>query len=171
MLDFLDQSAVSAKGRMMFRAEIRQMDQVKPGQAFGIERLDCGDYRLKQVEEMQFAAWLSSHEPKPVLEHDRRHGADPRLHGRTPECPGIHPGRGEGGDSVRVNQEPPLPHVMIPHHPPDVLAIAEEHQDVIGLKDPVGQRDAEDLADRLAGGAESGGAAALGDGDQIEVVL
>ena len=53
----------------------------------------------------------------------------------------------------------PLPHVMIPH------------EDVIGLKDPVGQRDAEDLADRLAGGAESGGAAALGDGDQIQVVL
>ena len=65
----------------------------------------------------------------------------------------------------------PLPHVMIPHHPPDVLAIAKEHEDVIGLKDPVGQRDAEDLADRLAGGAESGGAAALGDGDQIQVVL
>ena len=37
---------VSSKGQIVLPAELRQMDRIKPGQEFDVERLDCGDYRL-----------------------------------------------------------------------------------------------------------------------------
>ena len=37
---------ISSKGQIVLPAELRQMDGVKPGQEFDVERLDRGDYRL-----------------------------------------------------------------------------------------------------------------------------
>jgi AbrB family looped-hinge helix DNA binding protein len=39
-------TTVSSKGQIVLPAELRQMDQIKPGQEFDVERLDRGDYRL-----------------------------------------------------------------------------------------------------------------------------
>jgi AbrB family looped-hinge helix DNA binding protein len=39
-------TTVSSKGQIVLPAELRQMDRVKPGQEFDVERLDRGDYRL-----------------------------------------------------------------------------------------------------------------------------
>lgn len=39
-------TTVSSKGQIVLPAAFRQMDRVEPGQAFDVERLDRGDYRL-----------------------------------------------------------------------------------------------------------------------------
>lgn len=39
-------TTVSSKGQLVLLADLRQMDGVKPGQEFDVERLDRGDYRL-----------------------------------------------------------------------------------------------------------------------------
>jgi bifunctional DNA-binding transcriptional regulator/antitoxin component of YhaV-PrlF toxin-antitoxin module len=39
-------TTISSKGQIVLPAEFRQMDRVKPGQEFVVERLDCGDYRF-----------------------------------------------------------------------------------------------------------------------------
>ena len=39
-------TTVSSKGQIVLPAELRQMDHIKPGQEFDVERLDRGDYRL-----------------------------------------------------------------------------------------------------------------------------
>jgi len=39
-------TTISSKGQIVLPAEFRQMDGVKPGQTFEVERLDSGDYRL-----------------------------------------------------------------------------------------------------------------------------
>ena len=39
-------TTVSSKGQIVLPAELREMDNVKPGQEFDVERLDFGDYRL-----------------------------------------------------------------------------------------------------------------------------
>ena len=41
---------VSAKGQIVFPAEIRQRDGIEPGQQFEIERIDRGQYRLVRSE-------------------------------------------------------------------------------------------------------------------------
>jgi len=43
-------TTVSTKGQIVLPAELRQQDGVKPGQAFEVERIDCGEYRLKRVK-------------------------------------------------------------------------------------------------------------------------
>ena len=40
---------VSSKGQIVLPAEFRKMDRVEPGQAFDVERLDQGDYRLVRL--------------------------------------------------------------------------------------------------------------------------
>ena len=42
-------TTVSSKGQIVLPAEIREQDGVKPGQKFEVERIDCGEYRLKRV--------------------------------------------------------------------------------------------------------------------------
>jgi AbrB family looped-hinge helix DNA binding protein len=42
-------TTVSTKGQIVLPAELRKLDEVKPGQEFELERLDRGDYRLKRV--------------------------------------------------------------------------------------------------------------------------
>jgi len=37
---------VSSKGQIVLPAELRNMDCVKPGEVFDVERIDRGDYRL-----------------------------------------------------------------------------------------------------------------------------
>jgi bifunctional DNA-binding transcriptional regulator/antitoxin component of YhaV-PrlF toxin-antitoxin module len=39
-------TTVSSKGQIVLPAEYRQMDRVKAGQVFDVERLDPGKYRL-----------------------------------------------------------------------------------------------------------------------------
>jgi AbrB family looped-hinge helix DNA binding protein len=39
-------ATISSKGQIVLPAEFRQMDRIKPGQEFEVERLDRGDYRL-----------------------------------------------------------------------------------------------------------------------------
>ncbi len=42
-------TTVSSKGQIVLPAEIRQQDDVRPGQKFEIERIDRGEYRLKRT--------------------------------------------------------------------------------------------------------------------------
>ena len=39
-------TTVSSKGQIVLPAEFREMDRVRPGQEFDVERVDRGDYRL-----------------------------------------------------------------------------------------------------------------------------
>ena len=41
-------TTISTKGQIIIPAEIRQEDEIKPGQEFEIERLDRGEYLLKR---------------------------------------------------------------------------------------------------------------------------
>jgi len=41
-------TTVSTKGQIVLPAEIREMDGIKAGQEFDVERIDSGDYRLKR---------------------------------------------------------------------------------------------------------------------------
>ncbi|MEI6394926.1 MAG: AbrB/MazE/SpoVT family DNA-binding domain-containing protein [Verrucomicrobiota bacterium] len=43
-------TTVSTKGQIVLPAKIRQQDGVKPGHKFEVERIDCGEYRLKRVK-------------------------------------------------------------------------------------------------------------------------
>jgi AbrB family looped-hinge helix DNA binding protein len=45
-ISYLMKTTVSSKGQIVLPAELRQLDGVKPGQEFDVERLDRGDYRL-----------------------------------------------------------------------------------------------------------------------------
>jgi len=40
---------VSTKGQIVIPAEIRQQDDIEPGQEFEIERIDRGEYRLTRL--------------------------------------------------------------------------------------------------------------------------
>ena len=39
-------TTVSTKGQLVLPAEIRQKDDIEPGQEFEVERIDRGEYRL-----------------------------------------------------------------------------------------------------------------------------
>jgi AbrB family looped-hinge helix DNA binding protein len=41
---------ISSKGQIVLPAEIRELDGIKPGEQFDIERVDRGEYRLKRRE-------------------------------------------------------------------------------------------------------------------------
>ena len=41
-------TTVSSKGQVVLPAEIRRQDGIESGQKFEIERIDCGEYRLKR---------------------------------------------------------------------------------------------------------------------------
>ena len=41
-------TTVSSKGQIVLPADIRRQDRIEPGQEFDVERLDCGEYRLKR---------------------------------------------------------------------------------------------------------------------------
>ena len=43
-------TTVSTKGQIVLPAEIRERDDIEPGQEFEIERLDRGEYRLTRKE-------------------------------------------------------------------------------------------------------------------------
>ena len=42
-------TTVSSKGQIVLPAEIRDQDDVRPGQKFEIERIDRGEYRLRRT--------------------------------------------------------------------------------------------------------------------------
>ena len=41
-------TTVSSKGQIVLPAEIREQDDIQPGQEFIVERLDRGEYRLRR---------------------------------------------------------------------------------------------------------------------------
>ena len=43
-------TTVSTKGQLVLPAEIRQRDNIEPGQEFEVERIDRGEYRLLRRE-------------------------------------------------------------------------------------------------------------------------
>jgi len=43
-------TTISTKGQLILPAEIRQRDNIKPGQEFEVERIDRGEYRLRRRE-------------------------------------------------------------------------------------------------------------------------
>lgn len=42
-------TAISTKGQIVIPSEMRQQDDIEPGQEFEIERIDCGEYRLVRL--------------------------------------------------------------------------------------------------------------------------
>jgi AbrB family looped-hinge helix DNA binding protein len=44
-------TTVSTKGQIVLPAEIRQRDDIRPGEVFDIESIDRGQYKLTRVEE------------------------------------------------------------------------------------------------------------------------
>ena len=40
------QTVISSKGQIVLPAELRRQDDIRPGQAFQVERIDRGEYRL-----------------------------------------------------------------------------------------------------------------------------
>ncbi len=44
---------VSSKGQIVLPAEIREQDDIVPGQQFDVERIDRGEYRLTRREPAQ----------------------------------------------------------------------------------------------------------------------
>ena len=44
-------TVVSSKGQIVLPAEVRELDGIKPGQQFDIERIDRGKYRLVRREQ------------------------------------------------------------------------------------------------------------------------
>jgi bifunctional DNA-binding transcriptional regulator/antitoxin component of YhaV-PrlF toxin-antitoxin module len=43
-------TSVSTKGQLVLPVELREQDDIKPGQEFAIERIDRGEYRLIRLE-------------------------------------------------------------------------------------------------------------------------
>lgn len=52
---------VSSKGQIVLPSELRELDEIKPGQQFSVERLGEGEYVLRRVPEPGdgVASWLS----------------------------------------------------------------------------------------------------------------
>ncbi len=56
-------TTVSSKGQIVLPADFRQRDGIEPGQEFDVERIDCGEYRLKRREPPRnegLVEWLSA---------------------------------------------------------------------------------------------------------------
>ena len=55
-------TTVSSKGQIVLPAELRQLDRIKAGQQFEVERLDRGEYRLvrRAVPNEGVVDWLLS---------------------------------------------------------------------------------------------------------------
>jgi AbrB family looped-hinge helix DNA binding protein len=43
-------TTVSTKGQLILPAQLRQRDNIEPGQEFEVERIDRGEYRLRRRE-------------------------------------------------------------------------------------------------------------------------
>lgn len=56
-------TTVSSKGQIVLPAELRDQDEIHPGQQFQVERLDAGEYLLKKLalpEKSGLVDWLLS---------------------------------------------------------------------------------------------------------------
>ena len=53
-------TTISSKGQIVLPAEFRKMDRIEAGQEFDVERIDCGDYRLRRIAPRNegTVAWL-----------------------------------------------------------------------------------------------------------------
>jgi AbrB family looped-hinge helix DNA binding protein len=40
---------ISSKGQIVLPVELRERDQIEPGQEFEVQRVDAGDYRLLRI--------------------------------------------------------------------------------------------------------------------------
>ncbi len=56
----LMKTKMSSKGQIVLPVELRDMDEIKPGQLFSVERLGEGEYILRRVAEPGdgIAGWL-----------------------------------------------------------------------------------------------------------------
>ncbi len=45
------ETTVSTKGQIVIPAELREKDDIKPGQRFAVERIDRGEYRFVRMED------------------------------------------------------------------------------------------------------------------------
>jgi AbrB family looped-hinge helix DNA binding protein len=43
-------TTISTKGQLILPAQLRQRDNIEPGQEFEVERIDRGEYRLRRRE-------------------------------------------------------------------------------------------------------------------------
>jgi AbrB family looped-hinge helix DNA binding protein len=50
---------ISSKGQVVLPAELRRMDDVRPGERFEIERVDRGEYRLTRLSRRPNAGLVS----------------------------------------------------------------------------------------------------------------
>ena len=56
-------TTISSKGQVVLPAELRDQDQIEPGQQFSIERIEPGEYLLKKLAppgKSGLAKWLLS---------------------------------------------------------------------------------------------------------------
>lgn len=42
-------TTISSRGQVVLPAELRELDQIQPGEQFSIERLDAGQYLLRRM--------------------------------------------------------------------------------------------------------------------------
>jgi AbrB family looped-hinge helix DNA binding protein len=42
-------TTVSSKGQIVLPADLRRRDRIEAGEVFEVERLECGEYRLKRL--------------------------------------------------------------------------------------------------------------------------
>jgi len=42
-------TTISSKGQIVIPAEMRELDNIQPGQQFDVERVEPGEYRLKRM--------------------------------------------------------------------------------------------------------------------------
>jgi hypothetical protein len=42
-------TTISSNGQLVIPPELRQRDRIEPGQEFEMERLECGEYRLRRT--------------------------------------------------------------------------------------------------------------------------
>jgi AbrB family looped-hinge helix DNA binding protein len=56
-------TTVSSKGQIVLPAELRERDQIRPGQQFEIERIETGEYLLKKLADpprLTLLEWLKA---------------------------------------------------------------------------------------------------------------
>lgn len=50
---------LSSKGQVVLPAELRRKDNIRPGERFDIERIECGEYRLTRMTGRRSAGLVS----------------------------------------------------------------------------------------------------------------
>ncbi len=70
---------MSSKGQIVLPAELRELDRIRPGQQFEVERLEEGEYRLRRLalpEGGKLVEWLRGCPAKDWFEPVRSESTD-----------------------------------------------------------------------------------------------